>query len=57
MNPKPSLYMQSSMALANPGVARTLYAFIIATWHSSVWQTASSDVPDARVLIKISFLH
>ena len=32
MSPKPSLYMQGSMALASPGVARTLYeskAFII----------------------------
>ena len=25
MSPKPSLYMQGSMALASPGVARTLY--------------------------------
>ena len=39
MSPKPSLYMQGSMALASPGVARTLYeskAFIIhAEFHGS----------------------
>ena len=39
MSPKPSLYMQGSMALASPGVARTLYeskAFIIhAEFHGT----------------------
>ena len=34
MSPKPSLYMQGSIALASPGVARTLYESKAFTVHA-----------------------